>query len=103
MGNYGFRGKILSLIASFFKDMSQFVYHIGRTTSNQLFTTGAPQESLLGPILFLLYRNDIPTVNKESQGTKVADGTSLLEIGKKANSYYEQILKDYQTGSLVIY
>ena len=44
MENYGFRGKILSIIASFLKDRRQFVYHNGRATSKRLITTGAHKD-----------------------------------------------------------
>ena len=101
--SYGFGGKILSLIASFSKDRHQFVYHNGRTTSKRLITTVVPQGSVLRPFLFLLYISDLPTIIEESQVTMFADDTSLLKSRKKveANFYYNQMLKDYQTGSLV--
>ena len=83
MQNYSFRGKILSFIASFLKERRQFVYHNGRTTSQGLITTGVPQGSVLGPFLFLLYINDLPTIIEESQVMIFADDTSLLKSGKK--------------------
>ena len=58
-----------------------------------------PTRICVRAIFFLLYINDLPTIIEESQGTMFADYTSLLKSGK--NFYYNQILKDYQTGSLV--
>ena len=53
MENYGFRAKILSLIASYLKARGQFVYHNVRTTSKRMINTGVPQGSVIGPFRFL--------------------------------------------------
>ena len=70
------RGKILSWIAAFLEDCTQQVVINGEISELGEVTSGVPQGSVLGPILFLIYINDLPD-RIRSQVCLFADDTAL--------------------------
>ena len=59
---YSIRGKVLQWIRNFLKDREQRVVINGVSSNAASGTSGIPQGSVLGSILFLIYVNDLPDI-----------------------------------------
>ena len=58
--SYGISGQIFGLISSFLSNRWLQVVLDGKSSQEYLINAGVPQDSTLGPSLFLLYINEIP-------------------------------------------
>ena len=75
--HYGVRGCALQWFKSYLSDRSQFVSINGSESDLLKVTCGVPQGSVLGPLLFLIYINDLPNVTKMLQFYLFADDTNV--------------------------
>ena len=82
---YGIGGNVLRWIEKFLTNRSQTVQVEGVLSSSQPVVSGVPQGTVLGPILFLLYINDLLPVLKSCKGLCFADDTKLISrvLGKE--------------------
>ena len=74
---YGVRGHVNNFFKSYLLNRSQYTVINDIQSSTQPITCGVPQGSVLGPILFLLYINDIYKITNSAKVRLFADDTSI--------------------------
>ena len=82
LNRIGIRGKANDLIESYLTNRKQVV-RINQTTSEEMkVTCGVPQGTILGPLLFILYMNDIFKITSKNEIIAFADDTAVIVIGE---------------------
>ena len=82
LNHYGIRGKANDWFRSYLTNRQQFVSINGTDSDWKPMTFGVPQGSVLGPLLFLIYINDLYQSIKYSITRHYADDTCLLNKNK---------------------
>ena len=91
----GVSGQLLSLIQSFFSDRKQRTVLNGKSSNWGDISAGVPQGSILGPLFFLVYINDL-TENLKCNVKLFADDTSLFTVIKNSNTAAEDMNHDLE-------
>ena len=76
---YNISGNLLNWFTSYLRGRRQRVTVLGATSKERKVTSGVPQGSILGPMLFLLYVNDLPNTVNTSKVACFADDTKILK------------------------
>ena len=79
---YGARGTELMWFADYLSGRSQQVMLNGVTSEWSKVVKGVPQGSILGPLLFIIFVNDLPDVVEHSTVNLYADDTAIYTSGK---------------------
>ena len=92
LSHYGIRGVALNWLKSYLQNREQFVAVNSKDSNKSTMKYGVPQGSILGPLLFLIYINDIPGICEFAKFVLYADdaniiisGENMIEIEEKCN------------------
>lgn len=92
--HYGIRGIANKLLKSYLSKRSQCVRNGNLCSEFVDILHGVPQGSVLGPLLFLVYINDLHSAIKYSTAIHFADDTSLICNGQSLKSLNKSINED---------
>ena len=92
--HYGVCQRELSWFKSYLSNRKQFCRVSGTDSKAEDITIGVPQGSCLGPLLFLIYINDLPLAITNSNTSMYADDTSICYHSHDITQLNEAINRD---------
>ena len=76
--HYGIRGNAINWVKSYLNNRMQFVSIDGKNSMTKTLTYGVPQGSILGPLFFIVYINDIPEIHAFAKFILYADDANII-------------------------
>ncbi len=89
----GIGGNLLNWLQSYLSNRTQCVVINGSMSDKLQVSAGVPQGSILGPILFLIYINDL-TIGIQTEINLFADDTSLMDMSPNPQTSYLNLTND---------
>ena len=86
--HYGIRGTALNWFKSYLDHRTQSVHALNSHSSTQNINVGVPQGSILGPLLFIIYMNDITNTTDHLKLILYADDTNIFLSHSDLDSLY---------------
>jgi hypothetical protein len=109
LSGVGIRGDTLAWFRNYLSNRQQFVTISGHNSSLKLIKLGVPQGSILGPILFLLYFNDLPQSSLlydllfADDTTLYASGPDLPDLISFVNTEFQKICLYFSQNKLALH
>ena len=91
LNHMGIRGIMLDWFRSYLQNRVQYVSIDNMHSSNSCISLGVPQGSILGPILFLLYINDMSKSSSHLKFVHFADDTTVFASKNNINDLFNTI------------
>jgi hypothetical protein len=98
LSHYGIRGIALKLFESYLDGRRQSVTINNEKSEDKPLIHGVPQGSILGPLLFVIYINDMPNIQKLTKFILYADDANIIIVG---NNAHEIITKYHELSNLL--
>lgn len=96
MEHYGFRGNVLSWFKDYLYNRKQYVYYNSSKSQLKDIICGVPQGSILGPLLFIIYVNDIINTSNILKFVLFADDTTITYSHKDIVSKLDLVNSELQ-------
>ena len=96
---YGMASNVIKWFSNYLNDRRHMTYVNGVKSNEQNATCGIPQGSILGPLLFIMYVNDLPNCVSNSQVSMYADDTGLYYISRNIKDIVSKINEDLENVS----
>ena len=109
LSKYGIKGLNLKWFESYLTNRKQFVHVNGANSTLLEISLGVPQGSILGPILFLLYINDLPLHSKllsllfADDTTLFASDSDLATLVAFVNMEFKKICNYFRSNRLALH
>ena len=91
---YGLKGVTLDWFSSYLSNRQQQCVVEGCVSKPQLISCGVPQGSILGPLLFLIYINDLPGCLLHTKAHMYADDTTIYAPSVSTAELYAKVNND---------
>ena len=99
LNSYGIKGNELEWFRNYLFNRSQCVQYRNSLSHEEKITSGVPQGSIVGPLLFTIFFNDFHTCLQHSRVVKYADDTVIYLAGKDTFIIESRLSADMQAVS----